>query len=405
MKKITVLLILISFNTLSQNQKEITINQMRDDVKYLSSDKLKGRQTGSKSEKKAAKYIINNYQKKLLIKKGEKGYIQKFNKKFKPNPHSSIESKEITVSNVIGYCDNNQPKTVIIGAHYDHIGFGEYGSRYTGEKAIHNGADDNASGVSIMLNLIDKLCPNNLYNYLFIAFSGEEMGLIGSSYFVENPTINLSMVEFMINFDMVGRLNEENGFAINGVGTSSKWNKLIDETNENYNYKIIKSESGIGPSDHSSFYTKDIPVLHFFTGQHEDYHTPDDDIDKINFNGMYLIMDFVNELIKKSKKIKNFDFQETVNNSNTMTSFNVTLGIMPNYLYDGEGLKIDGVIKNKTAYVSGLLKGDIIQKMGEMNINDIYKYMEALNQFSLGDTTNVTINRDGEIFNLPIIFK
>ena len=116
-------------------------------------------------------------------------------------------------------------------------------------------------------------------------------------------------------------------------------------------------------------------------------------------------MDFVNELIKKSKKIKNFDFQETVNNSNTMTSFNVTLGIMPNYLYDGEGLKIDGVIKNKTAYVSGLLKGDIIQKMGEMNINDIYKYMEALNQFSLGDTTNVTINRDGEIFNLPIIFK
>lgn len=378
---------------------------MKKDVTYLSADKLKGRKTGSPGEKKAAKYIIQQFERNGLLKKGDNGYLQEFKKTIKRNPHSSIKTKEINGANVIGYCNNNQDKTIIIGAHYDHLGYGDFGSLHKGEKDIHNGADDNASGVSVLINLVNRLCANQFYNYLFISFSGEEQGLLGSSYFSENPTIDLSTVKFMINFDMVGRLNQNNELAINGVGTSSKWNDLITSTNKYFNCKLIKSESGTGPSDHTAFYLKNIPVLHFFTGQHEDYHKPSDDVEKINFEGMYTIMSFVDTLINYSSRIENFDFQETEHETKKISQFKVTLGIMPNYLYDGNGLKIDGVTKNKTAYKSGLLKGDIIVKMGDTKVKDIYDYMKALGHFSQNDSTIIIINRNGEEISIAIKFE
>ena len=310
MKNIFIIIfILITSDTISQENKSIIIDKMKYDVAYLASDKLRGRKTGSCGEKKAAQYIAEKFKQNKLLEKGEDGYFQSFNAIIQSNPHKTGKGKKIEVMNVVGFCDNKKEETIIIGAHYDHLGKGGHGSLYTGKKKIHNGADDNASGVSILINLIDLLCKNNLYNYLFIAFSGEELGLLGSSYFAKNPTIDLQKVRFMLNFDTVGRLNTKKELALNGVGTSNQWGELINKSNT-YNFKLITSESGIGPSDHTSFYLQKIPVLHFFTGQHEDYHKPTDDVEKINFNGMYSIMSYVTDIITNSETIENFTFQE-----------------------------------------------------------------------------------------------
>jgi len=174
---------------------------------------------------------------------------------------------------VLGYINNNANKTIVIGAHYDHLGHGSQGSLHRGEeKEIHNGADDNASGVAVMLNLASKLKETNKgNNYLFMAFSGEEMGLLGSNYFVKNATIHIDSINYMLNMDMVGRLKADSTLAVFGTGTSPIFKQTISANNSKF--KIIEKESGVGPSDHTSFYLNDIPVLHFFTGQHEDYQT------------------------------------------------------------------------------------------------------------------------------------
>ena len=213
-----------------------------------------------------------------LTPKGSDGYFQSFSFKPKKDPHSEVKFTEttsdniVTGRNVIGFIDNKMENTVIIGAHYDHLGYGDEGSLHRGEKAIHNGADDNASGVSVMLNLADKLKNTNTNNnYLLMAFSGEEMGLLGSNYFVKNATIDTKKVNYMINMDMVGRL-KDSMLAVYGTGTSPIWSQTINSLNSDF--KLIEKESGVGPSDHTSFYLNDIPVLHFFTGQHENYHKP-----------------------------------------------------------------------------------------------------------------------------------
>ena len=395
-----IVLVLIHFIGFTQNDSIIIMN-MRNDVKFLSSDELHGRETGTKYEKKAAKYIINEFKKKGLTPKGTKGFLQKFKTK-QSKSHHSTETKTITGMNVIGYYDNKQKETIIIGAHYDHIGNGSNHS-LSKQKGIHNGADDNASGVSIIINLIDLIKKYNQYNYLFIGFSGEEKGLLGSSYFTKNPTINLNNVRYMINLDMVGRL-KDNKLAINGTGTSNKWNKILDDANI-FDFKLIKTESGMGASDHTSFYLNNIPSIHLFTGQHEDYHKTSDDYEKINFNGMYKILMYLDNIIQLSSNIDDFDFQKTKDTSKKMGKFNVTLGIMPDYMYSGQGVRIDGVSNGKTADKFGMLKGDIILQMGENKIDNMVKYMDALNTFQKGDTTNIKLKRNEEIISTIITFQ
>ena len=403
---LTILILFFTSNYLfSQTENNILINNMKQDITFLASDKLKGRKTGTNGEKKAAKYIKTKFENYGLKEKGIDGYYQIFKTTMNLNPHSNNKTKKIKGINVIGYCDNSQDETIIIGAHYDHLGYGHTGSLHTGKKEIHNGADDNASGVTALIQLINQLCPNKLYNYLFIAFSGEEDGLLGSSYFAKNPTIDLNTVRFMINFDMIGRLNQNNEIAINGTGTSTEWNDLLENTNLLFNLKLIKSESGIGPSDHTSFYLQNIPVLHFFTGQHEDYHKPTDDVEKINFQGIQTIISFVQSLIETSHTIENFNFQETQSDTTKTPKFNVTLGIMPDYLYDGVGLRVDGVSKGKTASKFGILKNDIIIKMGDIEVLNMMDYMTCLSRFEKGDTTTVKIKREDEQIKLSIIFQ
>ncbi len=406
MKKNVILSLFIIFygcNTPTAQKTEV-IKKMTEEVYYLSSDMLEGRATGSQAEKKAANYISEKFKSYGLIPKGTSGYFQYFETPIKKNPHSEEIKKNIEGINVIGYIDHGKKETIIIGAHYDHIGFGEFGSRYDGENEIHNGADDNASGVSILLNLASSLNKIPKYNYLFIAFSGEEHGLFGSSYYAKNPTIDLTKVRFMMNFDMVGRLRADNTLAINGIGTSNKWKKLINISNK-FNFNLKTTDSGIGPSDHTSFYLQDIPSIHFFTGQHEDYHKPSDDADKINFDGMYEVYSYVKEIIKQSSYINEFDFQETKSESDVMPSFKVTLGVMPDYMFDGEGMRIDGISKGKTAAKFGFKKGDIVVKMGELEITNMKSYMLALSKFEKGDSIIVVVNRANQSFNLPTVFQ
>ena len=327
--------------------------------------------------------------------KGESGYFQSFTAVIKSNPHTETSSRKIRGTNVVAYIDNNQEETIIIGAHYDHLGYGESGSLHAGDRDIHNGADDNASGVSVMLNLANKLKDFSAFNYLFIAFSGEEHGLFGSSYYAKNSTIDLSKVRFMLNFDMIGRLNEDNVLAINGVGTSKKWNELLRTSNE-FDFDLRTSESGVGPSDHTSFYLQNIPALHFFTGQHEDYHKPTDDVEKINFQGMHKILLYVEKIIQNSNLINDFDFQETAADTNVTPKFSVTLGVMPDYLYDGIGFRIDGVTKGKPASKHNILKGDVVLKMGDTDVTDIMTYMKALSRYNSGDTCNIVLQRGSE---------
>jgi len=406
MKKIltSFLFFIITISIISAQNRSQVIQNMIEEVSYLASDELEGRQTGTKSEKMAANYISEKYNTYNLSPKGEDNFFQYFKAKIRMNPHSNKNTKEITGTNVIGFLDHKQEETIIIGAHYDHIGYGKFGSLYDGKNEIHNGADDNASGVSIMINLANSLKEIKNYNYLFIAFSGEEHGLYGSSYYAKNPTIDLAKVRFMINFDMVGRLNEENTLAINGIGTSKDWKKIINNANS-YNFKLKTTESGIGPSDHTSFYLQDIPAIHLFTGQHEDYHKPSDDVEKINFEGMYSIYEYVTKIIKESTKINNFNFQKTKSDTSTSPRFSVTLGVMPDYLFDGNGMRIDGISKGKTAEKYGIKKGDIVVQIGHIKVVDMMSYMKGLSEFKKGDRTDVSINRKGKVIKKNIIFQ
>ncbi len=318
-----------------------------------------------------------------------------------------LEEKQRTGHNVIGYIDNGAAGTVVIGAHYDHLGYGEdSNSRYTGaEPQIHNGADDNASGTATLLELGRQLRSSKLRarNYLLIAFSGEELGLYGSKYFTEHPTLDLGTVDYMINMDMVGRLNDSSrALTIGGFGTSPAWSTVIAPKDNYFTIKI--DSSGTGPSDHTSFYRKNIPVLFFFTGLHTDYHKPSDDADRINYTGQLMVLRYIRQLIEKMENMGKPAFSKTREmNMGAKTSFRVTLGIMPDYTYSG-GVRVDGVSEGKPAQKAGIRAGDVLQQLGEYKFADVQGYMEALSKFKKGDTTIVRIKRGEELLMLEVVF-
>ncbi len=322
-----------------------------------------------------------------------------------------VGEKKRTGHNVIGYIDNGAPTTIIVGAHFDHLGYGEDGNSMlrTGEHLIHNGADDNASGVAALIELA-RLLKNsklNKNNYLFTAFSGEELGLFGSKYFVENPTITLGNVNYMINMDMVGRLNDSTKvLTVGGYGTSPEWSSLFGGKNKKSPFLIKIDSSGTGPSDHTSFYRKDIPVLFFFTGLHSDYHKPTDDYDKINFLGELSIVNYIYSLIEKENKGNHkLAFTKTKETQTTTSSrFSVTLGIMPDYTFAGTGVRVDGVSDGRPAQKAGLVTGDIILKLGDYNVTSLENYMEALGKFKKGDTAVVKFKRGNETMEKQVQF-
>jgi len=314
--------------------------------------------------------------------------------------------KEVTGHNLIAEIDNGMKHTVLIGAHYDHLGWGKEGSLYRGDSAIHNGADDNASGTAALLYLAKYYSKSeyNKYNYVFIAFSGEEKGLLGSNAYSKSDIFNPEDINYMINMDMIGRLNKENNIEVYGVGTSPVWDKVL-ERNLCGTINIEKSLSGVGSSDHTSFYLQDIPVLHFFTGTHEDYHKPSDDADKINYKGIITIMSYITSIINDLDDNKKLQFTKTkIEESKKAPKFSVTLGVVPNYMYSDGGMKIDGVNDSKAADKAGMQKGDIVIKLGEVNITDMSSYMKALGHFVKGDQVKAIVIRENKEVELNVKF-
>jgi len=408
---LSVLAVLCSCET----RPKVSEEKIEADVAYLADDKLEGRQTGTPGEELAAEYIVKRFEAIGLTPKGTEGFLQPFSFKPKTDPHKEVEfttnaDSTITGHNIIGFLDNNADKTIIIGAHYDHLGYGGEGSLYRGEdKAVHNGADDNASGVAVMLNLASRFKVRNdtaqvkdANNYLFMAFSGEEMGLLGSNFFSKNPTISKDSINFMINMDMVGKLKPDNTLAVYGVGTSPMFKQTLKANNEKF--KLIENESGVGPSDHTSFYLIDVPVLHFFTGQHEDYHKPTDDTEKLNYEGMYAISDYIYTIISDLNDNGKLAFRTTKNESESTPRFKVGLGVVPDYLYDGEGMRIDGTRADTPAFNAGIKKGDIVVKLGDSAVTDMMSYMRALSVFDKGDEAAVTVKRNEEMIETTVKF-
>lgn len=399
MKNSIIIIFLALF--ISCKQTNINENSIESDVAFLASDALEGRQTGTEGEKKAAEFITKRFKDLGLTEKGTEGFLQPFTFKPKTNPHDEVKfdvngDGTITGNNVIGYLDNQAENTIIIGAHYDHLGFGGEGSLYRDSiKAVHNGADDNASGIAILLNLAARLKDKNTNNnYLFMAFSGEEMGLLGSNYFVKNPTIDTKKVSYMINMDMVGRMKKDSTLAVYGTGTSPIFKQVLKSHNDNF--KLVQQESGVGPSDNTSFYLADIPVLHFFTGQHEDYHKPGDDTEKLNYDGMHLISDYIFNIISDLDNNGKLAFRKTKNESDSTPRFKVGLGVIPDYLFDGEGMRIDGISEDKPAQKAGLKKGDIVIQLGDSTVTNMMSYMRALSIFEKGNSTKVVVKRGTE---------
>ena len=316
---------------------------------------------------------------------------------------------ERIANNVIGYLDNKAQKTIVFGAHFDHLGYGEDGNSMlrTKEKLIHNGADDNASGTAVLIELAKNLKKERIkdYNFLFIAFSGEELGLLGSKYFTDHPTIDLEKVSYMVNMDMVGRLNDSlKTLTIGGVGTSPIWGNLLPYKNKS-NITIKIDSSGTGPSDHTSFYRKNIPVLFFFTGLHTDYHKPSDDYTSINFSGSLAVYKIITSIVKNSSGLQKLAFTKTKEQSvGSSTRFTVSLGIMPDYSYPEKGVRVDGISEGKLAQKVGIVAGDIIMKLGSYQTSTVTSYMEALSKFKKGDSTSVSIQRKNQIIELSIQF-
>lgn len=369
-------------------------------VQVLAADSLEGRGTATVGEIKAAQYIADWFKKAGLEPKGGAG---SFFQPFGTVIHYEGVPHQVTARNVAGYLDNGAEQTIIIGAHYDHLGKGYQSGSLTAdsENLIHNGADDNASGVAGLIELARYFAGNKVkekYNLLFVAFSGEELGLLGSKFYASHPTIPMESVACMINMDMIGRLDDSKGLTIGGWGTSPTWGALLPALALKNTLKYAVDSSGIGPSDHTSFYLQQKPVLFLFTGVHSDYHKVTDDVDKINAPGIQKVLRLITDLVTgldttKFPNLLTFTEAGNPHNQDIQSDFKVTLGIIPDYSFNGRGLRIDAVTKNRPAAKAGLETGDVIVQMGELPIKDIQDYMKALGQFEKGQTIDLALRR------------
>lgn len=295
---------------------------------------------------------------------------------------------------------------LVLGAHFDHLGWGGDNSLYMGEPSIHNGADDNASGTTGLLELAEKFASikNQLERKIvFIAFSGEELGLLGSSYVVNNFPFPIENDITMINMDMIGRLNDKNDLIVYGTGTSSKWKNILDDKND-YDFNLTFNDEGFGPSDHSSFYGKKVPVLFFFTGTHSDYHKPSDDADKINLAGQEKLLKYVYDVALTIANSETRPDYISVERKDTgkMTGTKVYVGTVPDFAGEVDGYKLGGVTDGSPAAKAGLQAGDIITQFGEKKISNIYDFTYALGNYVPGDKVKVLVKRGEEVLTIEI---
>ena len=322
---------------------------------------------------------------------------------------TSITTVRTEVKNVIGVLEGEGPlkdETIVIGAHYDHVGLGGPGSLAPGSKEVHNGADDNASGTVSLIELARRLSARKTKlprRLVFIAFTAEELGLIGSARYVANPVFPLDKTIAMFNMDMVGRLRDKR-LTVFGTGTAPRWKKLLEVEGKRHEFALSMKPSGFGPSDHSSFYGKKIPVLHFFTGTHSDYHRPGDDWPKINFGGIEQIVGMIEDMVlatantKTRPKYIEIASRARVNRSGSRPYF----GSIPDFASDAKGYSLSGVAPGSPAAKGGLKGGDLIVGLGTAKIGGLDDFDLALRKYKGGDVVAVTLIRDGKRKTLKV---
>ena len=315
-----------------------------------------------------------------------------------------LSEKKRPATNVAAFINNGAANTIVIGAHYDHLGFNEDKNALDTGHVIHNGADDNASGTAALLEIARLLQQKSPLhnNYLFLHFSGEELGLLGSKYWIENPTM-VGSINYMLNMDMVGRYDTSHKLTVGGYGTSSKWSSIWKLANTPL---VVKFDStGSGPSDHASFYRAGVPVQFFFTGSHPDYHKASDDADKINYEATAQIVTLAYQIMGITDSFPKLDFIKTTEpQMGRSTKFTVSLGVIPDYGYSGTGMRIDGVSPGKLAEKLGLKAGDILLQLGDYKFVDVNSYMQTLSKFKKGDQTELRIKRGTEEINISVTF-
>ncbi|MCL5991761.1 MAG: M28 family peptidase [Bacteroidetes bacterium] len=316
----------------------------------------------------------------------------------------NISEDTIQINNILGVVKGNDPNLadeyLIVGAHYDHIGWGEVNSFYKGKTAqIHNGADDNASGVSALLELASIFKNKPLRrNLLLISFNAEETGLQGSAYYVKNPVVPLDKTDFMLNMDMIGRM-KDNRLNLMGTGSSERFSNIADSLALVDSVKIIKVNEAYGPSDHASFYSKNIPVMMMFTDLHLDYHRPTDDIEKINFDGLARLTLFAEHLLRAVDSYDTKPVYQEIKTADTSSVQKergygkVWFGVVPDFEENPKGLKITGTAGGSPAQKAGLLNGDIITKFGEKTVKNLYDLTYCLKEYNVGDVVDIFIIR------------
>ncbi|HUY87408.1 MAG TPA: M20/M25/M40 family metallo-hydrolase [Pirellulales bacterium] len=324
----------------------------------------------------------------------------------------SVIRQEAEVKNVVAVLEGEGPhadETIVIGAHYDHLGRGGEGSLAPGVKEIHNGADDNASGAAALVEVARRLATREKKlprRIVFIAFTGEERGLIGSARYCRDPLYPLENTIAMLNMDMVGRLQDDK-LVIQGVDTATEFAPLIDGLNERYGFKLTKQPGGFGPSDHASFYAKKVPVMHFFTGTHSDYHRPSDDYDKINLEGMLRVAEMVADTaVQLAEADERPHYLETKppaagGGGGDRPYF----GSIPDFSQDQPGYALTGVTKGSPAEKAGLKGGDIILQLGESKIGNLEDFDSALRKFKAGDKAPVVVKRGKEELKFEVVLE
>jgi hypothetical protein len=395
-------------------QSSPAARQVLDDIQFLAADRLGGRMTGSPGADTAAAYLARRLE-QAGLQAPPTGWLQAFQVAEDAPMASHAGVGGVTGVNVIGVLPGRDPdlrnETVILGAHYDHLGLGGAGALDPNNTGyVHNGADDNASGTAALLHVARRLSGNPPdRTVVFILFSGEELGLLGSAYYTKNPVYPLSQSVAMVNLDMVGRLRDDKLIAF-GAETATEFPALLDSLNWYAGFDLKASGDGYGPSDHSSFYAAQLPVVHLFTDLHEDYHRATDDADKINSDGLVRVADYaatiVQALANRSEPLTYVaaPAPKPAAQGDRPSGERAWFGSIPDMTGGVTGVRFSGVSTGSPAEKAGIQAGDILIRLGEYEIADLQAMSDALGTFKPGDEADVVVLRDGEERRFRIIF-
>src|SRR5579883_409466 len=409
LSSLLILLCAASIRAQIKTSPDITAGDVAERISILASDSLEGRRTGQSGAEKAANYIASEFKRIKLQTLGANGYLQPYT--FSEHALDTSVHALTHGVNVVGYIRGSDPKladqTVIIGAHYDHLGYGGTFALDT-VHAIHYGADDNASGTTGVLEIAENLANQNVKpkrSIVFITFSGEEEGLFGSGYFTDHPLVKLGDVQAMLNMDMIGRMQPDSTLIVEGLGSSPVFRELIDSLNHPREFHLKYFQTGTGPSDHAKFYAKDVPVLFFFTGFHEDYHRATDTKEKINNAGEANIAKYVESIaLALANRDDKIPFTRSSGDTERKAaSFGVYVGGVPDYGYEGDGLRISEIREHSPAEIAGLQKGDIIVQFDDMKIKNIYDYTNGLAKHHPGDLVQYKVIRGNKTITIPVV--